>query len=727
MPFALDYEPTTGEMAEAINYLLANFGPNISADPNTGQIVGPTGIVVGYLYKYMSVKYADSADGSLNFSNTPTNRLYYGIRNSEETTESTNPADYIWFKVAGGGFSTTKFLYYQTTGGRNIQFVVSTTDPGQGWAMDTGAVIDLDVITAVLLTAAATPTIYQWTGSSTPPARPTTTTTYTWATATYTAPSGWYVTPPSNTTPGAYLWAITIPIVADTTTTTTTLDWTNTSYLIRAISYNGTDGAAGPNGLNAITAYLVQSQAAAAPTGFPQTTVGSMAPTGWSLTAPSVSVGQVLWYSQGQFNNSSTTINGISPNTTYWNNPVAASIFQDIRSDNWNGSTPPTYGNPATYGTAGYYIQRNTGDVYFNNGVFRADIQTDGDAQFEGKNPTSFQVRVSGTNYYVDYSSLSNGLTTPTAGNVRGGVVGYAYSAGNLWNVGVIGYGRNNSSAGGIGVVGQGDKIGGYFSSSAASDATLQAVNLSGGPALFIQGSSTFVWNGYSIPAPTGSTTTFLRNDGTWATPSGSGIGTVTSVSGTGNVYGLTLTGTVTSSGSLTLGGSFNSNSIPISAINLSGQNIVARLLGTSGATSGVTDVTFSGTLTGGASGTISWTMGSNTAAININVTSDQRLKKDIKDLSFGLDFIKKLRPVEFKWNHELFAHYGNKQAYGFLANEVESIVGENTTMVTTIEQGPLEGYKSFSNDGIVSALVKAVQELTAKVESLEAQLQASK
>ena len=38
-------------------------------------------------------------------------------------------------------------------------------------------------------------------------------------------------------------------------------------------------------------------------------------------------------------------------------------------------------------------------------------------------------------------------------------------------------------------------------------------------------------WNSYAIPAPAGGTTTFLRNDGTWVAPAGSGTGTVTSVS----------------------------------------------------------------------------------------------------------------------------------------------------------------------------------------------------
>ena len=58
----------------------------------------------------------------------------------------------------------------------------------------------------------------------------------------------------------------------------------------------------------------------------------------------------------------------------------------------------------------------------------------------------------------------------------------------------------------------------------------------------------------------------FLYTDGAGAgaavftaNPSEAGVGTVTSVSGTGTVNGITLTGTVTSSGSLTLGGTLGS------------------------------------------------------------------------------------------------------------------------------------------------------------------------
>ena len=96
----------------------------------------------------------------------------------------------------------------------------------------------------------AFPTIYQWTSNSTPPSRPTTTSTYTWGTGEFTAPSGWYTYAPNNTTAGSYLWSITVPLNTVATTTTSILDWTNTGYSIRAIAYNGANGSNGTNGTN---------------------------------------------------------------------------------------------------------------------------------------------------------------------------------------------------------------------------------------------------------------------------------------------------------------------------------------------------------------------------------------------------------------------------------------------------------------------------------------------
>jgi hypothetical protein len=419
MPFALTNDPSQSEISEAINYLLANFGPNLSADPNNGQISGPSGVVIAYLYQYIAVKYADSFDGTLNFSNSPTGRTYYGLRNTNSSVESTNPADYIWF-LAAGGFGTTKFLFYQTNGGRQINFFVGTAAPNSTYLQESGSSIDLDVVTTTTAYNTAAPSIYQWTSSSTPPARPSTTSTYTWATGAYTAPSGWATTPPTNTTAGSYLWAITIPLIVNANTVSSTLDWTNVSYPIYAFSSNGATGATGGNGISALTAYRVQSQTSAPPA-TPSNTTGPTAPSGWSLTAPSVAVGQVLWYSFGRYNSSSATLDGVPAGQTAWGTPTAASIFQDIRSDNWNGSTPPTYGTPSSYGTVGYYISQSTGNCYFNNGIFRGDI-TGSSGTFTG----TVQSGSTGNRVILNESSSSYLKVYDSSGNTIYSLLGVA-------------------------------------------------------------------------------------------------------------------------------------------------------------------------------------------------------------------------------------------------------------------------------------------------------------
>jgi len=208
-------------------------------------------------------------------------------------------------------------------------------------------------------------------------------------------------------------------------------------------------GAPGENGLTAITAYLVQSQSSSTPT-FTTPTAGPNAPAGWSLTTPAVAVGQVLWYIQGRYNSNATTIDGVAGGTTAWTGPIAASIFQDIRSDNWNGSNPPVAGTPATYGTAGYYIQRNTGDMFLNS------IYARGVARFDGSNS------ISGTTYsLVANSSL----------NTQGGIISYSNA---IFTGAMAGYAS-------------GSAIGGYFYSN-GSQAALASSSVGSGNSLSVDG-----------------------------------------------------------------------------------------------------------------------------------------------------------------------------------------------------------------------------------------------
>lgn len=503
MPFALNSNPNLNEISDAINYLLSNFGSNVSIDIQTGIIAGPSGRISN-LYKYISIKYATSFDGSVGFANVPTNAIYYGIRNSNDSTESTNPIDYVWFKTTG--FGTTNFLYYIVAGGRQIDFYLNPTAPSAYYVIDPGTAIDIDIVTTTSTQNVSIPAIYQWTSGSAP-ARPSTTSTYTWATASYTAPSGWTATPSTNSTAGYVQWAIFVPITANSNTPTSVIDWTNVAYPIVQFSANGAAGTTGSTGLSSLTAYLQQNQASGIPA-TPSNTTGPTAPTGWSLTAPTtVTVGNVIWYTFGQYNGSSGTISGIPAGQTQWNVPVAASVFQDIRSDNWNGSTPPTPGTPGTYGTAGYYISRTDGSMWLNSVYGR------GVATFDGNNSgpsgstaailanTSF-AQNAGVEAYTNNTFLSSGALRAYNSSGAGGNAIYAYQ--NSTGNGVLGQSASGvgvKGTGATGVVGSGNR--GVSGDGGTGDYGVYGSNTSGGTAIYSGGpfgtsSNSFVTNLYA-------------------------------------------------------------------------------------------------------------------------------------------------------------------------------------------------------------------------------------
>ena len=111
---------------------------------NKGAITLPDGAIVGYKWQYIGIKYADDNVGT-GISDSPTGKSFYGVYNTDIPMESTNPADYTWYEVQGG-FGTTRNLYYQVYGGRNIKFLVDTAPPYYKWLLDNGLIINLDNI-----------------------------------------------------------------------------------------------------------------------------------------------------------------------------------------------------------------------------------------------------------------------------------------------------------------------------------------------------------------------------------------------------------------------------------------------------------------------------------------------------------------------------------------------------------------------------------------------------
>jgi len=109
--------------------------------------------------------------------------------------------------------------------------------------------------------------------------------------------------------------------------------------------------------------------------------------------------------------------------------------------------------------------------------------------------------------------------------------------------------------------------------------------------------------------------------------------------------------------------------------------------------------------------GTISAT---NTA---ISAISDARLKENVRDLSGGLSSILALKPRVFDWKEGKGAN--KKNVRGFIAQEIEQVFPD---LVDEWKDAAPEGeapYKSVRQD-LIPVLVKAIQELTARVVALE-------
>jgi hypothetical protein len=98
---------------------------------------------------------------------------------------------------------------------------------------------------------------------------------------------------------------------------------------------------------------------------------------------------------------------------------------------------------------------------------------------------------------------------------------------------------------------------------------------------------------------------------------------------------------------------------------------------------------------------------------IAVGGTSDERLKKDIEDVSDSLlDEINKIKVRKFQWNHRPANFH-----IGLIAQELEKIVPK---AVNKGGDDPKKQPYSVAYTSLVPYLIKAVQELSAKVEALE-------
>ena len=115
------------------------------------------------------------------------------------------------------------------------------------------------------------------------------------------------------------------------------------------------------------------------------------------------------------------------------------------------------------------------------------------------------------------------------------------------------------------------------------------------------------------------------------------------------------------------------------------------------------------------------------------NQVSDERMKKNIETDTLGLDFINELRPVVFNWkkNAELDSTFKDSllnkhidkddsvKIHGLIAQEVKAAMDKVSNTTFNGWEDSSDG-QAISREMFITPLIKAIQELSAKVKALE-------
>jgi hypothetical protein len=243
---------------------------------------------------------------------------------------------------------------------------------------------------------------------------------------------------------------------------------------------------------------------------------------------------------------SGTQFNGSAPITISYNSvgasPLAGSssltTVGTIGTGTWNGGIIG-----ATYGGTGVNNGANTLTISGGNRVLDQDVASASSPNFIGTN-------FSGTATNLTAGNATSATSATRATNLSGGAANQLhYQTGNNTSAFVTAASGTNTFL---------SWTGSAFTWTTVASATT-ATNLAGGAANRIHVQTGADTSGF-IVAPTVAST-FLSWTGTafaFSTVAGATGGTVTSVGGTGTVSGITLTGTVTTNGNLTLGGTLS-------------------------------------------------------------------------------------------------------------------------------------------------------------------------
>ena len=118
-------------------------------------------------------------------------------------------------------------------------------------------------------------------------------------------------------------------------------------------------------------------------------------------------------------------------------------------------------------------------------------------------------------------------------------------------------------------------------------------------------------------------------------------------------------------------------------------------------------------------------TLGGNSiSALRCNVTSisslsDARDKTNIVDTSYGVDFLNTLQPRQFTWATRDGSSKDGKVEQGFIAQELLEAAGADKNKLNLVYESNPEKLEATAGN-LIPILVKAIQELSARVTELE-------
>ncbi len=314
----------------------------------------------------------------------------------------------------------------------------------------------------------ARPTVYQWALSI--PVSPVGTSTYTWATNSFTpTPSGWSQVINSAPTAGYTLWAAVVTISDNASATTTSINWTNSSVIASGYAgTNGSNGSPGQQGASARVSYTKTALTSLASTPFNIVTVGNTSyppntswgsDTVWQGTPPTINAGESVYQSDGIYdpvtNNtvwnvpylSALKVGSLSAITT---NTGSLTVSGTIKSSTAEISgTTMTGAGAVVYSNGQFAVGNNTNNITYNGSVITLNGQVVVPSNIDTRNLTIKDsagnvIFGSGTN--LDYSRItassgwlnnnialtvnSNGTISASGGpSVSGGVTATGISA----------------------------------------------------------------------------------------------------------------------------------------------------------------------------------------------------------------------------------------------------------------------------------------------------------